>query len=188
MNVIDFRCGTDIDNAACALVAAAPARGVFNGIPIRARYATTAPADIVREYHWRSELRRIVYRNSPRGKAAAAADAKDISSKQAIVAGCLATPPDFADDAAVLTWVETVALANRIGVDVSAVKAALLANGWESGVNVGEDFRIDDPRNFAGYIVGQWLHCEYDVVLRFIADWRAKFAGNRPLNAPPLEV
>ena len=41
----------------------------------------------------------------------------------------------------------------------------------------GEDFREDDARNFAGWIVGQWLASGYPLVSTFADQWRERFAA-----------
>jgi hypothetical protein len=85
---------------------------------------------------------------------------------------------DFDDADAVLRWVEAAAQpADRIGVtyDHNAVRAWFVGHGWGVGVNCGDYFDAEDERNFAGWIVGQWLASRYPMVDRFAADWRAKF-------------
>ena len=70
MKTIDFsqHVGMRIERAARLLVDNAPARGIFNGVEIRARYATTHPRDIVNEYHWQWTLRAARRANSPEGR------------------------------------------------------------------------------------------------------------------------
>lgn len=50
MKTLDLTVGTTIENAALKLVKQAPSRADFNGIIVRAKYATTQPADIVTQY------------------------------------------------------------------------------------------------------------------------------------------
>lgn len=50
MQKVDIRFAGSIENAARALVNSAPARGDYWGVPLRARYATTRPADVVAYY------------------------------------------------------------------------------------------------------------------------------------------
>lgn len=189
MNTIDLSPGTHISEAARELVRLAPARATFNDIPIRARYATTQPRDIVNEYHRRSEIRYIVYQHSAKGRAQAAERARDLAAKQAIVdtqidaLGSL----DFTNCKAVLAWVEATApAADRVDVswDRAAALAAFKAHGWGRGVNCGPDFDPLDPRNFAGWIVGQWLDGFANVV-HFIVDWRTSFGQSYPEPLPP---
>lgn len=71
MKTIELLAGTHIVTAAAHLVAHAPARADFNGITIRARYATTKPSDIVSRFRYLCDLRAVAYSESPRGKRAA---------------------------------------------------------------------------------------------------------------------
>lgn len=180
MQTIDLTPGTTIDRAAKMLVAKAPARADFNGIPIRARFATTRPEDVERHYLIRSDLRAYAYQHSPAGIAAAKRDAEDIAAKQGQIDALMTalSSLDFADSAAVLTWVEAASdPADRIGVKVpmGEIAQAFGSRGWHAGANCGEDFDGEDERNFAGWIAGQWLATRWPLVARFIADWRAKF-------------
>lgn len=59
MRTVEIIPGTSLRVAAARIVAAAPACAVFCGIPIRARYATTRPEDIVKQYEWNDDIRRI---------------------------------------------------------------------------------------------------------------------------------
>lgn len=43
--------GDRIEDTAEKLVRACPARAIFNGVAVRARYATTNPRDIVTQYY-----------------------------------------------------------------------------------------------------------------------------------------
>lgn len=170
---------TTIERAAKTLVAKAPACADFNGIRIRARYATTRPEDVERHYQIRDDMRSYVRRNSPAGIAAALRDAADIAAKQdaidSLVRGLSLL--DFNNPVAVLAWVEAAAASRRIGVDYDHgfVERSFEAAGWPKSVNCGDAFNAEDARNVAGWIVGQWLECGLQVDL-FIADWRAKFS------------
>lgn len=180
MQTIELSPGTTIENAARQLVGGAPARADFNGIRIRARYATTNPRDIVAQYHRDSEFRGIVWRNSPEGRRVAAETEARTSALQVRADRLIALLPslDMSDPAAVLAWVADMADPGRdLGVDYDhkAVVWHFAAHGWGVGVNCGQDFRADDARNFAGWIVGQWLHRRYPGVARFVDDWRKKF-------------
>lgn len=180
MQTIDLLPGTGIEDAAKLLVASQPARATFNDIPIRARYATTRPEDIVRHYHIRMDLSALAYRHSPAGLAAAARDAADIAAKQGQIRALVAALPslDFADPAVVLAWILAASdPADRIGVKVPMTEIAQVFgwHGWHAGANCGEDFDGENERNFAGWIVGQWLATGWPLAARFVADWRAKF-------------
>lgn len=179
MQTIELTAGTTIHHAARMLRAAAPARAVFNDIPIRARYATTRPEDIVKQYHWNDEIRRIVYQHSARGIASKKRAAEVLASAQATINACVERLPalDMADVGAVLAWVAEMTDPVDLGgaYDHSAIVATFDAAGWRAGMNCGEDFKADDADNFARWIVGQWLETRHPMVVSFIADWRAKF-------------
>jgi hypothetical protein len=57
MQTIIFTCGTNINEAIAALCAHSGAtRGDFNGITLRARYATTRPTDVLIEFRRQQQL------------------------------------------------------------------------------------------------------------------------------------
>jgi hypothetical protein len=181
MKKIQFSPGTSIERAAEQLVASAPACGTFSGIPIYARHATTQQRDIVASYLWRHEIRCIAYRHSPEGRRLAAEEAQDLVAKQAVADTQIAALDalDFSDCKAVLAWVDVMAPAGgRIGVrwDRAHVRETFMANGWGCNVNCYEDFEPYDPRNYAGWIVGQWLTGFADIGSH-ITDWRTSFGG-----------
>jgi len=49
--------------------------------------------------------------------------------------------------------------------------------GWFPNVNCDDQFNADDARNFAGWIVGQWLDCKHPGVIWFIEQWCERFDG-----------
>lgn len=180
MRIIETLPGDSIDHAARQLVAAAPARATFNGVPIRARYRTTKPGDIVARYMAITELRSIAWRSSPEGKRVAAETAARTAECQANMTRLVGElgAVDMTDPAAVLAWVEQAAEpSDRRGVtwDRAVVIGYFKANGWEAGVNCGVNFRADDARNFAGWVVGQWLQSGFPNVSMFAAQWRERF-------------
>lgn len=179
MQTIDLLAGTDIDRAAAMLVASAPARADFNGITIRARYATTKPSDIAAGFRRVCAARSYVYQCSPEGRRAAADGARDIADKQCGVEELMLNLPDFSHVGDVLSWVSAfVALSDRIGViyDRAAVETMFAAHGWGRGVNCGDGFEPTVARNYAGWIVGQWLdYPNSGLVKRFVAEWVARF-------------
>ena len=192
MQTIDINAGTSIHGAARALCAQAPARATFNEIPIRARYATTRPEDVVKQYRWNCEIRAIMWQRSPAGLASAKDTADRLAAAQRTAAACVERLPalDMADLGAVLSWVEEMApAADHIGVtyDHAAIVDTFAAAGWHAGMNCGEDFDINSADNFARWIAGQWLASKWPGVAQFIADWRAKFtpeAAPAPSPAP----
>ncbi len=180
MQTIELTVGTTIHRAARMLVAAAPARAVFNDIPIRARYATTRPEDIVNQYHWDDDIRCIRYQNSAEGRALQKRVENERTAAQSVINGCVARLPtlDMTDAHAVLAWIEEMAdPVDHAGVtyDYAAIVATFESAGWRREMNCGEDLNFEEADNVAHYIVGQWLATMHPMVLKFIADWREKF-------------
>lgn len=182
MQTYDLLPGTRIDDAATFLVQHAPARADFNGIALRARYATTRPGDLAAYYSRKMDERGIIWSNSPEGKRTLAEQGARTAALQDTANRCMhaIATIDFSDPACVLRWVEDMAdPVDRIGVSVDRerILSVFAANGWEPGVNCGDAFDGNDPRNFAGWIVGQWLASWYPHAPQFIAQWRERFAA-----------
>jgi hypothetical protein len=182
MNRLSFLPGTSIKEAAHELVLHAPARADFNGIAIRARYATTRPRDIVAQYEHATNARQIAWKHSKAGKAVAADLEARRVAMQNVMDGLLATLPtvDMGSPIAVLTWVKAALRpADTVGVvyDHAAVVLRFRVHGWDVGANCNEDFKPWNARNVAGWIVGQWLEHRYPGLDRFIEDWADKFVG-----------
>jgi hypothetical protein len=182
MKTIEILAGTHIDTAARMLVEQAPARAVFNEIEIKAFATDTDPAEIVSNYDAQCEARRIAYEQSPEGhRRAAESEARRVAA-QATVDACLSDLPclDFGNPGAVLAWVERIAdAADHVGVvyDRERVEKAFSAAGWWPSANCGLRFDEDDARNYAGWIVGQWLASGYPAVGMFAEKWRERFCA-----------
>lgn len=89
------------------------------------------------------------------------------------------TTLDFSSCEAVISWVEKMydpCDSIYVKKDKKKIVSTFQKNRWHVGVNTGNDFDINDKRNFAGYIVGQWLESFYpNLMSKFIGEWRAKF-------------
>ncbi len=177
---IDALLGGHVEEMARQLVAHAPAVCDFNGIRIRARYATTRPADIVAYYMRCLSENSITWKHSPEGRRYEADRVQRVemaSAKMKIAMAALSSL-DFDDAGAVLGWLESVLEpADIVGVeyDRARVQRLFAKAGWISGANTGQAFEPENSVNVAGWIVGQWLRCGYPGLGRFISDWRAKF-------------
>lgn len=191
MNTIDFNehVGMGISQAAEMLVRHWPARGVFNGIPIRARYATTHPCDIVRQYWWERDLKDIRYRHSAEGKCEAAEYVEKVRRKQAILNDLVSTRlPTFNDPEAVVQWVaEVVRASDLMGVFVDPYIAHVLNGaGFTADMNSDEHYQPDDPANSAGWIVGQFLAAlptkNWSGIHDFCEEWLKRWT---PVEASP---
>lgn len=184
--------GMSIEQAATLLVKRAPAYTNFNGVKIRARYATTNPRDIVVRYHYLLWEKDVAYDVSPAGKAwAAQMEARRVEYQMrtdALLAGLDAIPEWNARN--VLAWVEAFAECSRInGVafDAPRLVERFAEHGWYPMENCGEDFHEDDADNHAHWIVGQVLFgwrlkkmaMDHDDIGRFSNAWRKKFGVPR---------
>lgn len=188
MQTIEFMPGETIESAARKLVAAAPAQGTFNGIKLTVNENYIGSDHVVFDYRLKYAGRAATYAASPEGKRAAAeAVERPLQAQATVDAHVLSLAHlNFADTDAVLSWVEGVAIAADhidIGLDRAALRNVFGTGGWEIGVNCGRDFDGEDERNFAGWIVGQWLDCWCPMVTGFIEQWRTKFrpAGFRAI-------
>ncbi len=186
MTHLDLLPGDSIDRAAVMLVRHAPARADFNGVAIRARYATTKPRDIVARYHHLLELRVIQWQASPAGRAHAEQDAHEIREAQAALDAAMADlhTLDFASLDAVLAWIDRVIdPLDRVGVrkDTSTIRTAFEAHGYLPNDYTGDAFDGEDEAIYARWIVGQVLDmlratgCVRGGMRHFIAEWRTKF-------------
>jgi hypothetical protein len=180
MKRLEFLAGTRINEAAHELVLHAPACADFNGITIRARYATTNPSDIVAKFTRDTDNRHVAWTQSRAGRAAAADMEARRRAMQNVMDGLLAALPmvDMTSPIAVLTWVKAAlrpADMATVTYDHEMVVERFRAHGWEPGANCDDDFRPEDARNVAGWIVGQWLVCRHPMLERFIEDWANKF-------------
>lgn len=177
---IELNVGTSIAEAAAMLVRNAPAAADFNGIRIRARFATTRPVDLVRHYHAEMDRRSVVWQHSPAGKRCAAdTEERKASAQRVIDIGLdVLRDLDFVDMGAVVDWCAGMSGAvDRVGVrfDKPSIVATFEDRGWPPGVNCGETFDRNDARNFAGWIVGQWLASWHPIMKKFSDEWRARF-------------
>ena len=185
MNKFVFLAGQSIHNATDELVKNAPAFGVFNGIRLEAVNNAVSSQDLVNEYHVQMEAQCKAYAASPEGQRQAAQRSVEIASNQAIVDWHIEKLQwlDCSDPRLVLYWIGGIAeAADDVGVkyDHAFVVDTLKARGWSPGANCKPHFNENDPRNYAGYIVGQWLESRYPMVLDFIKRWRVKFDGATP--------
>lgn len=188
MKKLDLLPGTLISRASAMLVEQAPAHATFNGIAIRARYATTHPRDVEAHYHRLSELRSIQWRASPAGRTYAERDAREIREAQEKLDALMVllmklSATELADTGATLAWItHAVALLDRVGVvsDKPAIVLAFEAAGWVANACCGDAFDGEDEGTFARYIVGQFLNglnhgAANPEIMQLISDWRAKF-------------
>lgn len=182
MKTMEFLPGTCIDDAAATLVANAPAQTNFNGICVRARYATTCPQDVVSQFNRDMDARSEAWANSVYGREQAAERTRHRANMQKIIDQHMERLRwiDFTNARLVLYWVGGIADAvDCLGVKYNheTVIEMFKTRGWFPNVNCDDQFNADDARNFAGWIVGQWLDCKYPGVIRFIEQWCERFDG-----------
>lgn len=192
MKEITFVPGTSIHAAAQLLHSFAQiddgAFGVFNDIRLEAVHGSADPQIVVDEYNVKMEARRKAYAESPEGQRAAAERSAVVARNQALVDRHIERLPwlDCSNPLLVLYWLGgIVEAADDAGVkyDRSFVVETFKARGWMPDANCKPNFDENDPRNYAGYIVGQWLECGHPIVLDFIERWRAKFDMGSDRNA-----
>jgi hypothetical protein len=180
MEEIKLAPGTSINIAAHLLRFHAPAFGIFNDIRLEAADGSADPQTIVDGYNVELEARANAYAKSPEGQCAAAERSAEVAEKQAIVDRHIERLPwlDCLNPRLVLYWLGGLAEAADdadVKYDRKFVVETFETRGWKPGVNCEADFNENDARNYAGYIVGQWLECGNPMVLGFIERWCAKF-------------
>ncbi len=177
MKTLTIRNGTHIDSVADLLVKNAPASTVFNGIRVRAKYRTTCPWDIVKQYRRAVEKRDTIWCNSPAGRARAAGYAA--AQENVIEFEHDLETLDFNDPAAVLAWVEPAALAfDSVGITWNRfyVLERFAQGGWLPEAYEGSNLDRNSARQYAGWIVGQWLAHEHPRLGHWCDEWRSRFA------------
>ena len=186
MRTINILPGTTIDRAAQILCAHAPARFNFNGIEVKARYATTRPADLV--VAWRRKMDARAVQWSPERTARERRDAEEVKAAQAATDALLAALPsiDWSDHAGPIAWLVAFSVpADRAGVrfDHAAVYRAFLSHAYDAGVYCDDAFDETSRDIFARYIVGQALDAllrgwaPHPMIERFAAQWAQRFAA-----------
>jgi hypothetical protein len=186
----DIPAGTDISAAAVRLVGAAnvsgcPAECSFNGVRLRADPGTD-PAAVADRYSRHSEERARRYRESPEGRARAAAEAADVARLQATADELLRdlAEIDFGDQPTVLRWLgDLQPCTDRIGVKVrrSDVVAAFAGHGLVPNMCCGDAFDADDRDTYFRWLVGQALDgltrgpAVHGVFHKFAAEWLARW-------------
>lgn len=179
MKTIEVTCGQTIEAAARKLCAAAPAKADFNGVTVRARYATTRPEDVAKEYWRRSQARSVMWSPERTAREARWA-AEQKATRERIAAECAALPSiDWTTHDAPLAWVERVAdetIPNAADVASVFREHGYMANACTEGAYNGED-----PDNAGRYIIGQaianldrWggIH---PMCGEFVRRWRERF-------------
>lgn len=183
MREIVFDAGTNVDRAARMLVAHAPACGDFNGVRMRAKYATTRAHDVVKQWQRTFDEHARLWRRSPDGQRYAREAEARVAEAQRTVDDCVATlervgPGVFRAPRALLSWLDRMApAADHVGAkyDHDGLVLLFATNGWAANANCDDKFDENDARNFAGWIVGQWLASRWPGVAIFIEQWRERF-------------
>lgn len=159
----------------------------FNDIEFTISKGHHEPDDIVATWRKISDERHEAYINSPEGKAAKEADAKDIAEKQEqinMLTEQLDTL-DFSDVKKVLDWcVAFQDPSDRIGTqsNKSKILVKFAEHEYYPGMNVGISYNAEDKENSAKYIIGQALSgivnigAIHQVIHHFADQWKAKFA------------
>ncbi len=176
--------GMSIEDAAADLATIVskygePASMTFNEIFVTADVGATAES--IAGAWWAETNRRAqAWKESPKGKAAAAERVEEIRTKQARVDELMAALP--AGEAAWMEWVHEFAqVADDIGVhfDRGALADALERAGWVANAEVGRPREHFQTRPaVARYIMGQAISClragmpPHPITLTFVERWR----------------
>lgn len=182
--------GTTIYEAAVEMISIANATGDtvmvdFNEVEITANPGDE-PNSIVATYHERCNRRAEAYRNSPKGKRAAAeAEERKRSAQKTINEAMVELRAlDFGSFAAVINWLDKICdPSDHIGVYVPRyeILSAFSENGFEPNVYCGEDHDGDNEEVVARWLIGQALGTLRDIgaihpmISKFADDWRKKF-------------
>lgn len=158
----------------------------FNGVRLSASEATTA-RDIEAAYDAETTKRREAYRSSPEGKADAARRLVEVNRKKAKVADLMSVLPQlgWTNLDRIIGWLGKLQAASddvSVPVPWAKIVETFRANGFEPGVNTGDEFQEFDRDNVARYIVGQALSCLaspphaiHPVFHSHAAKWRKQF-------------
>ncbi len=187
MKTIETVCGKGLSETIQRLIENAPAQTTFNGLRVRAKYATTKPMDVSTQY-WRDwEMRSFIHKHQPATIKQRAIDAaKWNKAKQIAEALRSSAPCDLSDLPAVLGWLKSYVLtADECGQSVVIEdRDRWEAAGYVPDMNLHDAFNGEDPINFAGYIVGQVMTYPHpNLILGFIEQWSTKFG---PVKSPIL--
>jgi hypothetical protein len=158
--------GEHISNSVTRLCLAArigrkPVIAELNGITVTAQ-PDSNPVTLYRWWWSEMERGRAEYEASPE-YAASQAHRREEAKERAIRGNALLQSLPSAIEAgyvAVMDWIAQLQpITDYIGVDldVAPATATLIEAGYAPSVNCGEDFREDDPENFARYVIGQGL-------------------------------
>ena len=163
MRTIEIGIGTEINDAARQLVAAARKHDFadmeFNGVCLNADNRTTVDR-IVQEYNAELEFRSIQYKNSPEGKAAAQKRANELIVKQKAYKTLVEKLEvlDWSSHVEVMEWlVQLTQVADDVGVkkDSQRILDCFRSHGFVAGANCNENFDEGVEENVFRYIVGQ---------------------------------
>jgi hypothetical protein len=184
MQTIEILPGATIEQAARILCDHAPARCCFNGIDVRARYATTQPADLVATWSAKMHAQSVAW--SPARIARAEQSKREVEQAQAKVDALITALDaiDWTDHAGPIAWLVALSEpAARIGVhfDHAAIYRAFLSHAYDAGVYCGEAFDETSRDIVARWIVGQGLDAilrgmaPHRMIERFAAQWAERF-------------
>lgn len=181
MKTIQLRLGQSIESGARELCAQAPARADFNGIMLRARYATTRPEDVAMEYGRRSRAQSAMWSPERTARAARWAAEQEATRKR-IAAECSALPTiDWTDHAEPLAWIERVVEENI--PNASGIASIFGERGYVADACTDDAFDGENRDNVARFIVGQAMAnlarvgAIHPMCGEFVRRWRSKFGS-----------
>jgi len=159
----------------------------FSGVEFVVTKGKYNSSDIVEKWEKiRAELFEK-YKNSPEGKAAAEASARDIAEKQKQIDELTNQLDilDFSNTEKVLDWCAAFqSPSDRIDTkrDKEKILNKFAENGYLPNVNLGSEYKPEDKDNSARYLIGQALDgikqigAIHQVFHKFYDEWKAKFS------------
>ncbi|MBD3328802.1 hypothetical protein GF340_05910 [Candidatus Peregrinibacteria bacterium] len=174
-------------------------QGDFNGITLYVSAAEPGTVeDLVNFYSQESNRRVEEYRKSPEGKKAAEESEMLVITLQEKANSLMKQLDsiDFADLEAVIDWIVDIQeVSEYIGVsfDQQKVIDTFKSNGFDAGINTGDDFNKEDAENFAKYLVGQVLKGigTYGVksqnIHKFASEWKEKFGKKARMEQKQID-
>jgi hypothetical protein len=157
----------------------------FSCIPLRANGRTSVD-EIVRAYWDERKRREKEYANSPEGKRARREARKEERKRRVQLRDVMAKLPDlnFSDMDAVIAWLGELQGLSSSGIHPAPWQHILeifKAHGFTPRMNSGKNFRKEDERNFAGWLIGyalDGLECVGAISARyhdFAKQWHERF-------------
>ena len=186
----EVRPGENINTTAKNMIALAKEKkgdvvAIFNDIHLSATEQSISE-DIVKDFESKHKKASELRSKSFKGQLAEKEQEKVKQKTQKEIDKLTGQLPgiDFSKQDKVLDWLcEFQPLSDHIDVETNTSKILKIfeQHGYRPGINVGQNFQIQNPDNHARYIVGQALEtlnivgAIHPAVHKFTKDWKAQF-------------